>query len=71
MPQRIGKALAYAIVIWIIGFVWGSIVFMTPSLKSVRPIPLHLEQSCDQLSDSNCLAARDISPGKELSESVF
>jgi len=39
MPQRIGKALAYAIVIWIIGFVWGSIVFMTPSLKSVRPIP--------------------------------
>src|SRR5438105_14420078 len=39
MPQRIGKALAYAIVIWIIGFVWGSIVFMTPSLKSVRSIP--------------------------------
>jgi hypothetical protein len=39
MPQRIGKALAYAIVIWIIGFVWGSIVFMTPSLKGVRPIP--------------------------------
>src|SRR6266480_1647927 len=39
MTQRIGKALAYAIVIWIIGFVWGSIVFMTPSLKSVRPIP--------------------------------
>jgi len=39
MPKRIGKALAYAIVIWIIGFVWGSIVFMTPALKSVRPIP--------------------------------
>ena len=39
MPQRIWKALAYAIVIWIIGFVWGSIVFMTPSLKSARPIP--------------------------------
>ena len=39
MPQRIGKALAYAIVIWIIGFVWGSIVFMTPSLKGARPIP--------------------------------
>src|SRR5436853_7626642 len=38
MTQRIGKALAYAIVIWIIGFVWGSIVFMTPSLKGVRPI---------------------------------
>src|SRR2546425_262392 len=39
MQQRIGKAIAYAIVIWIIGFVWGSIVFMTPSLKGVRPIP--------------------------------
>src|SRR5438552_11517442 len=39
MPQRIWKALAYAIVIWIIGFVWGSIVFMTPSLKGARPIP--------------------------------
>jgi len=38
MPQRIWKALAYAIVIWIIGFVWGSIVFMTPSLKGARPI---------------------------------
>src|SRR5437660_12927117 len=39
MPQRIWKAFAYAIVIWIIGFVWGSIVFMTPSLKGARPIP--------------------------------
>jgi len=39
MPRKIGKALAYAIVIWIAGFVWGSIVFMTPSLKSIRPIP--------------------------------
>ena len=39
MPKKAGKALAYAIVIWIIGFVWGSIVFMTPALKSVRPIP--------------------------------
>ena len=39
MPKRVGKALAYAIVIWIIGFVWGSVVFMTPALKSVRPIP--------------------------------
>jgi hypothetical protein len=39
MPFRIGKALAYAILIWITGFIWGSIVFMTPALKSVRPIP--------------------------------
>ena len=39
MPRRIWKALAYAIIIWIIGFVWGSIVFMTPSLRGVSPIP--------------------------------
>jgi len=39
MPKRVGKALAYAIVIWIVGFVWGSVVFMTPALKSLRPIP--------------------------------
>ena len=39
MPFRIGKALAYAILIWITGFIWGSIVFMTPALKSVPPIP--------------------------------
>jgi hypothetical protein len=39
MPFRIGKALAYAILIWITGFIWGSIVFMTPALKSTRPIP--------------------------------
>jgi len=39
MPKRAGKALAYAIVIWIAGFVWGSVVFMTPALKSVRAIP--------------------------------
>ncbi|HVQ39614.1 MAG TPA: hypothetical protein VMS31_18895 [Pyrinomonadaceae bacterium] len=39
MPFRPGKALAYAILIWLTGFIWGSIVFMTPALKRVRPIP--------------------------------
>lgn len=39
MPQKLFKALGFAILIWIIGFVWGSIVFMTPALKSVAPIP--------------------------------
>jgi hypothetical protein len=39
MPFRIGKALGYAVVIWVAGFIWGSIVFMTPALKDVRPIP--------------------------------
>jgi len=39
MPQRIGRALAYAVLIWIVGFVWGSVVFMTPALKSIPAIP--------------------------------
>ena len=39
MSHARGKALAYAILIWVIGFVWGSVVFMTPALKKVSPIP--------------------------------
>ncbi len=39
MSFRIGKALAYAVLLWVIGFVWGSIVFMTPALKAVPAIP--------------------------------
>ena len=39
MPERPIKALGFAILIWIIGFVWGSIVFMTPALKNVSAIP--------------------------------
>ena len=39
MPFRVGKALAYAILLWVIGFFWGSIVFMTPALKTVSRIP--------------------------------
>ena len=33
------KALGFAILIWISGFVWGSFVFMTPSLKATPAIP--------------------------------
>jgi hypothetical protein len=33
------KALGFAILIWITGFVWGSIVFMTPALKATPAIP--------------------------------
>ena len=33
------KTLGFAILIWIIGFVWGSIVFMTPALKATPRIP--------------------------------
>jgi hypothetical protein len=39
MPYKIGKAFAYAVLIWVTGFIWGSIVFMTPSLKSWPTIP--------------------------------
>ncbi len=33
------KALGFAILIWIIGFVWGSFVFITPALKATPRIP--------------------------------
>jgi hypothetical protein len=38
MRFRYGKAIGYAVLIWIVGFVWGSIVFMNPSMH-VAPIP--------------------------------
>jgi hypothetical protein len=39
MPQRIGRALVNAFLIWIKRFVWGTVVFMTPALKDVSSIP--------------------------------
>jgi hypothetical protein len=33
-----GKAIGYAVLIWVVGFVWGSIVFMIPPMH-VAPIP--------------------------------
>lgn len=39
MPQRTGRAVAYALLLWITGFVWGTVVFMTPALKSFPAIP--------------------------------
>jgi hypothetical protein len=33
------KAGSFAVILWLIGFVWGSIVFMAPTLKSASPIP--------------------------------
>jgi hypothetical protein len=38
MPYKPARALIYAVLLWLIGFVWGSIVFMTPSLKTTPPI---------------------------------
>lgn len=34
-----GKAIGYGVLIWVVGFVWGSVVFMTPTLKNVPSIP--------------------------------
>jgi hypothetical protein len=39
MPQRPLKAVAFAVLLWVLGFVWGSIVFMTPALKATPRIP--------------------------------
>jgi len=35
---KLGKAIGYAVLIWVMGFAWGSIVFMNPSMH-VSPIP--------------------------------
>ena len=39
MRFRLGTALLFAALIWLVGFVWGTFVFMTPVLNSVSPIP--------------------------------
>ena len=39
MPYKPLRAFAYAVLIWVVGFIWGSIVFMTPALRSTPPIP--------------------------------
>ena len=39
MPYKPLRAFAYALLIWVVGFIWGSIVFMTPALSSTPPIP--------------------------------
>ena len=40
MPHKPVKAFVYALLIWVVGFIWGSIVFMTPTLRAATaPIP--------------------------------
>ena len=39
MPYKPARAVAYAVLIWVLGFIWGSVVFMTPALRAVAPIP--------------------------------
>lgn len=38
MPYKFGKALLFSLVVWIIGLVWGSTIFMS-SWKDLSPIP--------------------------------
>lgn len=38
-PYKLGRALSYAVLIWVIGFVWGTIVFMVPTLKNLPSVP--------------------------------
>ena len=38
-PYKPGKALLYSILIWLIGFFWGTFVFMTPALMDLQGIP--------------------------------
>lgn len=37
--KSFGKAAGFGILIWIVGFAWGSLVFMTPALKGLASIP--------------------------------
>ena len=38
-PFRLGTAVWYSVLLWVLGFVWGTIVFMVPPLKAVQSIP--------------------------------
>lgn len=38
-PYKMGLALLFALLLWIVGFAWGSIVFATPSLQNLAAIP--------------------------------
>ena len=39
MPYKMGKVIAHSLLLWVIGFVWGTIVFMVPTLKNISSIP--------------------------------
>jgi hypothetical protein len=39
IPYKAKTAVFYAVLLWIIGFVWGSIVFIVPSLKNLSSAP--------------------------------
>ena len=39
MPKHLPRALIYALLIWLSGFVWGSIVLAVPPLRDIPAIP--------------------------------
>jgi hypothetical protein len=39
MSYKPGTALWYALLIWLVGFIWGTVVFMAPSLMAIPSIP--------------------------------
>ena len=39
MNIRLGRAIGFGILIWLVGFMSGTVVFMTPALKSIPSIP--------------------------------
>jgi hypothetical protein len=47
MPQRTGRALAYAVLIWITGFAWGSGRFYDALTEERLVDTLCLPVSCD------------------------
>jgi hypothetical protein len=42
-PIPLGKTLGFGVLLWVVGFAWGSIVFMTPALKAIPSVP-HVSQ---------------------------
>ena len=38
-PYKSWKALLYSVLIWLIGFIWGTMVFMTPALMELPVVP--------------------------------
>jgi hypothetical protein len=67
MPFKIRKALICAVLLWVVGFVWGSFVFMTPALKTVSAIPYVSSNPAVSFPHLIHLAHRHLSFCEELS----
>lgn len=48
MPSNPARTFLYTFTIWLFGFVWGSIVFMIPTLKEIPSVPY--VSSCPAIS---------------------